>query len=82
MARGKKTGGGSRKGVPNKVTTELRSMILGALEAAGGQKYLQDQATENAPAFLALLGKTLPKDINLGGEAKLKVTLVGVKRGA
>lgn len=81
MAKGRKTGG-RKAGVPNKVTSELRTMILGALDAAGGQKYLQDQAKQNAPAFLALLGKTLPKDINLGGEAKLKVTLVGVKRGA
>ncbi|MEY4760673.1 MAG: hypothetical protein RLZZ200_529 [Pseudomonadota bacterium] len=27
MARGKKTGGGSRKGVPNKATTDVRAAI-------------------------------------------------------
>lgn len=38
-------------------------MVLGALADAGGQKYLAKQAEENPTAFLALLGKCLPKDI-------------------
>jgi len=41
MAKGKKTGGGSRKGVPNKITGDVRAMILGALDAAGGMEYLR-----------------------------------------
>lgn len=32
MAKGVKTGGGSRKGVPNKVTATLKDMILQALD--------------------------------------------------
>jgi hypothetical protein len=63
MAIGKRTGGGNRKGVPNKVTKELKDMILGALDDAGGQVYLARQADENPAAFLALLGKVLPKNI-------------------
>lgn len=62
MAAGRKTGGRS-KGTPNKVTGDLRSMVLGALEDAGGRKYLAKQAEENPNAFLALLGRCLPKDI-------------------
>jgi hypothetical protein len=62
MAKGRKTGGRA-KGTPNKVTGDLRAMILGALDAAGGQKYLQTQARENPQAFLALVGRTLPKEI-------------------
>lgn len=63
-AGGPKTpGSGRKKGTPNKVTGDLRSMVLGALADAGGQKYLAKQAEENPTAFLALLGKCLPKDI-------------------
>ena len=63
MAIGKKTGGGSRKGRPNKATADLKSMILGALNAAGGIKYLQRQANDNPGAFLTLVGKVLPMTI-------------------
>ena len=64
MAKGVKSGGGSRKGIPNKINKELKDMILGALDDAGGQKYLAIQAVENPSAFMTLIGKVLPKDIN------------------
>jgi hypothetical protein len=35
-------------------------MILGALDAAGGQDYLKRQAIENPGPFLTLVGKVLP----------------------
>ena len=76
--------GGSRKGKPNKVTADLRAMILGALDAAGGQDYLQRQAVENPNAFLTLVGKTLPKEIT-GPDGKaifpssIKIELVSAK---
>ncbi len=54
---------GRKPGVPNKVTTELREMILGALDEAGGQAYLVEQARDNPQAFLGLVGRTLPKEI-------------------
>jgi len=38
-------------------------MILEALDRAGGVDYLRRQAVENPPAFLALVGKVLPKDV-------------------
>jgi len=55
--------GGSRKGVPNKVTKALKDMILGALDDAGGQGYLTEQAKKNPGAFLALVAKVLPKEL-------------------
>ena len=57
--------GGSRKGVPNKVTRELKEMILGALDAAGGMEYLQKRAEDprTASAFLTLVGKVLPMTV-------------------
>lgn len=74
-------GKGRPKGVPNKMTADLRAMILGALNKAGGEQYLVAQAHDNPQAFLPLVGKCLPKEVKLGGDMKLSVRLVSVKRG-
>lgn len=65
--------GGSRKGKPNKVTKQLKDMILGALDDAGGQAYLAQQAVLNPGPFLTLVGKVLPIDMNLKGEIETRV---------
>lgn len=57
--RGVKTGG-RQKGTPNKLTGEVKDMILAALAGAGGVEYLQRQAEKNPAAFLTLVGKVLP----------------------
>ena len=72
MAIGKKTGGRT-KGTPNKVTGELKEMIMGALSDAGGQEYLKKQAGENPNAFLSLIGKVLPYQITGEGGGPVKV---------
>lgn len=64
-------GPGRGKGNPNKVTKDLRAMILGALDQAGGEVYLANQAEESPAAFLALVGKCLPKDVNLTAKLSL-----------
>lgn len=56
-------GKGRPKGVPNKVTAELKDMIRQALDKAGGVNYLTRQANENPAAFMSLVGKTLPKEL-------------------
>ena len=58
--KGTQPPGGSRKGIPNKMTKALKEMILGALDDAGGQNYLTKVAREQPAAFLTLLGKVLP----------------------
>ena len=63
MARGVKTGGGSRKGVPNKIPADVKALIVGALNAKGGQAWLEQQMEINPVAFMALLGKVLPHQI-------------------
>src|SRR6185312_8105084 len=63
MAKGTKTGGGSRKGVPNKVSADVKAMILTALDKAGGAQYLLAQAHTNPNAFLTLVGKVLPMTV-------------------
>ena len=62
MARGRKTGG-RRPGSVNKVTAELKDMVLEALSNAGGVDYLQAQAIQNPGAFLSLVGKVLPLQV-------------------
>lgn len=78
--KGKKKTGGKTKGTPNKNTALLKDMILTALDDAGGIEYLKKQATNEPVAFLGLIGKILPKEIdaNIKGNFKgtIKVELV------
>lgn len=60
--------GGSRKGKPNKVTAELKDMILKALDSAGGVEYLAKQATDSPAAFMSLVGRVLPLTVKGAGE--------------
>lgn len=57
------SGQGRPKGTPNKVTSDVRAMIHGALDQLGGQSYLVEQARANPAAFMTLVGKILPKEI-------------------
>lgn len=64
---GKKPGspktGGRKKGTPNKLTADVKGMILEALHEAGGVSYLLQQSESNPTAFLTLVGKVLPKEM-------------------
>lgn len=73
-------GKGRVKGVPNRMTKALKDMILGALSDAGGQDYLSKQALENPTAFLTLVGKVLPLDVNNnhGGQIVAQVVFKGL----
>jgi hypothetical protein len=75
--------GGRQKGTPNKVNTDLKAMILGALAGAGGQDYLQRQAELNPGAFLTLIGKVLPMQITGDGGGSLTIEVItGVAKEA
>lgn len=70
MAKGQKTGG-RQKGTPNKLTALLKDEILQAADDAhadGRVGYLTEQAKENPTAFLTLLGKVLPMQIEGTGK--------------
>ncbi|MCC6197734.1 MAG: hypothetical protein IT518_25065 [Burkholderiales bacterium] len=56
-------GPGRGRGNPNKITKQLKDMILGALDECGGQAYLVRQAKAEPRAFLALLARVLPTEI-------------------
>ena len=59
--------GGRKRGIPNKVTADIKSMVIGAVNAKGGQKYFEEQAEKHPVAFLALAGKLMPT--TLAGDA-------------
>jgi hypothetical protein len=51
-------------------------MILGALNAKGGQAYLEEQAEANPVAFMALVGKVLPLQLSGEGGGPMVIKLV------
>lgn len=59
MAKGKKTGGGSRKGIPNKVTREFRETVRRVLEANDGniEAWLAEVAEKDPARALDLVAK-------------------------
>ena len=63
MANKVKTGG-RKAGTPNKITAELKDMILTALDDAGGVTYLKEVAASHPAAFLSLVGKVLPLQVS------------------
>lgn len=67
---GQKTGG-RQAGTPNKVTRQLRDMIITALDRAGGEEYLVQQAHDNPKAFLSLLGRIIPTQVTGPGDKEL-----------
>lgn len=64
--------GGRQKGTPNKRTALLKDAILEAAEKAGGPEgvvgYLTMQAQTNPAAFMSLLGKVMPTQVEGTGE--------------
>lgn len=68
-----KPGPGRPKGSQNKLTMSIKEMILAALDEAGGKDYLLDQARNNPGAFLTLLGKVMPTQIQGDKENPLHV---------
>ena len=63
---------------PNKVTADLKNMILEALGNAGGAEYLERKANDprTASAFLGLVGKVLPMTIAGDKESPFTVTVI------
>lgn len=63
----KKGFGGRKKGSQNRVPVELKAMIRGALDKAGGMDYLLTQANKNPVAFMSLLGRIIPQELKHDG---------------
>src|SRR5215469_9715978 len=59
-------GRGRPKGSPNKLSGDVKAMILAALDEVGGKTYLVEQAQKNPNGFLTLVGKVLPMQQEYG----------------
>jgi hypothetical protein len=59
-----KPGPGRPKGSVNKTTAAIKEMVIQALSDAGGIEYLVAQSRDNPTAFLTLVGKVLPLQVN------------------
>ena len=72
-------GPGRKKGVPNKMTVEVKEMIRQALAEAGGVDYLVERAKDprTASAFLSLVGKVLPLTVHGDPNAPIQLILNG-----
>ena len=71
--------GGRKKGTPNKTTALLKDAILEAAEQAGDKEglvgYLKAQADKNPGPFMALLGKVLPKQLDVDAKTEGNITV-------
>lgn len=68
-----RAGMGRPKGSKNKTPALLKDMIRNALDAAGGEDYLAAVAVAEPAAFTALVGKLIPKDLNVDTKGKLVI---------
>jgi hypothetical protein len=78
--------GGRQKGTPNKLSGDIKAMILAALDKAGGAEYLYRQALDNPNAFLSLVGRVLPMQLNAtfkgDGRDLSEAELIAIASGA
>ena len=56
---------GKPKGAVNKITAEVKDMVMGALVDAGGQEYLLERAKDpkTMAAFMGLVSKVMPLQV-------------------
>src|SRR3990167_2480828 len=55
--------GGSRLGKPNKISQSIKIEVLESFRMVGGREYLARQAIENPTAYMGLLGKVIPQQV-------------------
>ena len=69
---------GRKPGSSNANSILIKQMIINALEGAGGVKYLVEQAHKNPAAFMQLVGKVIPLQVDAthagSGNATINIT--------
>jgi hypothetical protein len=60
---GRRPGAGRKKGVPNKLTANVKACIMAAFAGVGGKDYLMSVAKKDPRTFCTLLGKILPTQV-------------------
>tara|TARA_R110000737_G_C14282504_1_gene432531 strand:+ start:125 stop:472 length:348 start_codon:yes stop_codon:yes gene_type:complete len=54
---------GRKKGSTNKITKDMREILMVSFQKAGGVDYLVKQSVESPVAYLGLLGKIVPSQV-------------------
>jgi hypothetical protein len=57
--------GGRPKGTTNHQSKAIKDMVIASLDAVGGKAYFIKQATENPTAYMALVAKAMPKEVEM-----------------
>jgi hypothetical protein len=76
---GARPGAGRPKGSLDKGNALIREMIVEALHGVGGVEYLQQKAQTHPQAFMSLIGKVMPVQVEGGDkpiEHSIKVEFV------
>src|SRR5262245_58745836 len=70
---------GRKRGVRNKLTSEMKALVRGALHAVGGQEYLERAArsrhVSERIAFLSLCGRVIPVEVQAEASEALVVNI-------
>jgi len=77
---GKREGAGRPPGALNKMNSDIKGMILEALNMAGGADYLMQQSKANPSAFMVLVGKVLPLQLTGANGGPVEMIVTGVRR--
>lgn len=64
---------GRKRGVSNKVTGDIRGMMVETLNDLGGKRYLAWLAIEHPQVFGRLLGQCLPKEIKISAQNTVEI---------
>ena len=76
----RKGGPGRPKGSQNRLTIQVKEAILQAFDALGGVDYLVEVGRSEPRAFLVLLGKILPTEINGSLQTGIINVVTGIER--
>ena len=71
--------GGSRAGIPNKTTAEVKQALEYAFEKIGGQQKLAEWAQSKPELFYPLWSKLLPKDVKVEHSGQVDIMLKTAK---
>lgn len=72
---GPNAGKGRKKGVPNKITADMRAIALAAFHKGGGEDWLVEQMSKNPAAMLSLFKALIPSQVNATVEQHTTITI-------
>ena len=76
IAKGTPKRGGRKKGTPNKINAQIRDAVFAALEHdEGATAFFIKQKEDNPVAYMGLVGKLLPKQVEGEISGDIEVTI-------